>query len=151
MDADEAAIAAEKEFALAMVALAVEDSLTALVHLERALKLRDNPGWYSYLGYCIAKERGQHRQGLELCQKALDREPDHPIHYGNLGKLYLLAGDRLAALRVLREGMAKCGNPELLQQLERLGMRKTPPLAFLPRSNPLNKYLGLLLTKIGMR
>lgn len=142
---------AEKKFALARAALASDDTLTALSHIEKALELHDFPGWYSALGYCCAKERGQHRKGLDLCQKSLTAEPDNPVHFLNLARIHLIVGDKTASLQVLREGMAKGGSPELIDFLERLGKRKPPVIATLPRSNPLNKYLGILLTRLGLR
>lgn len=151
MEHQEAAEGAAKEFALGMAALAVEDTLTALGHLERALRLRDYPGWHSYLGYCIAKERGQHRKGRELCLSSLAEEPDHPGHFYNLGRVQLISGDKAAALRVLREGMAKGGSPELVRLLESLGKRSAPAFSLLSRTNRLNKYLGLLLSRLGLR
>jgi Flp pilus assembly protein TadD len=142
---------AEKEFALALSALAVDDTLTALACLERALRLRDHPGWYSYLGYCIARERGQQRRGLELCLGALAMEPDHPEHFLNLGRVHLVSGDKLEALRVLREGMAKGRSPEIVRMLETLGTRKPSLFPMLHRDNPLNKYLGMILSRLGLR
>lgn len=142
---------AEKEFALGQAALEADDTLTALAHLERALRLSDNPSWYSFLGYCIARERGQHRKGVELCMKSLAVEPDHAAHFLNLGKVHLLTGDKMEGLRVLREGMAKGGSPGLVRQLESLGMRKSPVFTMFHRDNPLNKYLGLLLRRLGLR
>lgn len=142
---------AEKEFAQALAALAAEDTRAALAFIEKALRLRDTPQWYSYLGYCIARQRGQHRKGLELCKESLVLEPDNPVHYLNLGKVYLAKGDKAEALRTWREGMAKGGSPELVQQLERLGTRIRPVIPILARKNPLNRYLGILLTRLGLR
>lgn len=147
----EATEGAEKEFAQALAALAAEDTLMALSHLEKALKLWDHPGWYSYLGYCIARERGQHRKGVELCQESLRIEPDQPAHFLNLGRVHLVSGDKQEALRVLREGMAKGGSPELARLLDRLGTRRPPVIAALSRNHPINRYLGLILSRLGLR
>lgn len=151
MEHQETAERAEKEFALGMAAFAVEDTLTALAHLERALRLRDNPGCHSYLGFCIARERGQHSKGRELCLSSLAEEPDHLGHIYNLGRVLLISGDKAAALRVLREGMAKGGNPEIGRLLESLGTRSAPAFSLLSRTNRLNKYLGMLLSRLGLR
>ncbi len=151
MNDREALEGAQKEFSLGMAALDSGDTLTALMHLERALRLQDNPGWYSYLGYCIAKERGQHRKGVELCQDSLAQEPDNPGHYYNLGRIYLNSGDKTEALRVLREGMTMGGSFEILRLLETLGQRKPPLFPSLSRTNPLNRYLGMLLNRLGLR
>ena len=151
MEEESASKRAEKEFAQALAALAVEDTLSALSSIEKALRLRDAPEWYSYLGYCIAKERGQHRKGLELCQDSLAMEPDNPAHFLNLGRVHLAKGDKTEALRVMRAGMAKGGSPELAQHLDRLGTRNRPALPSLARTNPLNRYLGILLRRLGLR
>ena len=145
------AAAAEKEFALALTALASDDTLTALYYVERALKLHDHPGWYSSLGLCIAKERGQQRRGLELCQESLTAEPDNPDHFLNLGRIYLLMGDKTAALQVLREGMARGGSAQLALVLNSLGERKPPVISLLPRHHSLNRWLGLLLHWLRLR
>jgi predicted Zn-dependent protease len=142
---------AEKLFAQALEALDEEDAITALGLLERALKLRDNVGWRSWLGFCIARERGQHRRGLELCQESLAAEPDQPAHYLNLGRVHLIVGDKAAALRVMREGMTKGEYPPLTRMLERLGSRRRPVFPSLSRTNPINKYLGILLSRLGAR
>jgi Flp pilus assembly protein TadD len=142
---------AEKEFAQAKNALATNNTLAALPHLEHALKLRDFPGWYSYLGICVAKERGQHRKGEELCQASLAAEPDNPVHFINLARTQLIAGNRAAALQSLREGMTHGGSPELERLLNGLGERKPPLIPALSRNNPLNRYLGLLLHRLGLR
>lgn len=151
MKNEETAKGSEKEFYLGKAALDREDTLAALTHLERALRLRDNPGWHSYLGYCVARERGQFRKGVELCQSSLAQEPDDPGHFYNLGRVHLASGNKTEAMRVLREGMAKGGSPEIVRLLETLGQRS--PLLFpsLSRTHPLNRYPGLLLKRLGLR
>jgi len=151
MGQPETTAGAEKEFAQGIAALDGEDTLTALAYLERALKLHDHPGWYSFFGYCIARERGQHRKGRELCLSSLAVEPDVPAHYYNLGRVQMLSGDKEDALRVLREGMAKGGSPEIVRLLDALGTRNPPVFPSLSRTNPLNRYLGLLLKRFGLR
>jgi len=151
MEQDSVKARAESEFARAQVALAAEDTQAALAFVEKALRLQDTPEWYSYLGYCIARQRGQHRKGLELCHASLALEPDNPMHFLNLGRVHLIKGDKAEALRIWREGIAKGGCPELLQQLERLGTRSRPIIPALHRHNPLNRYLGILLNRLGLR
>jgi predicted Zn-dependent protease len=142
---------AERLFSRALDALAAGETPSALALLERALKLNDSRSWYSYLGYCIAKERGQARKGSELCNVSLELEPGNPAHYLNLAKIHLIAGDKKETLRVLREGMSQGGNPGIIALLDQIGNRKSPVLSFLPRSNPLNRLLGLLLERLRLR
>ena len=142
---------AEKLFAKAVEALAADAVPSALALLERGLKLHDNRAWYSYLGYCIAKERGQQMKGIDLCKASLELEPENPAHYLNLAKLYLVAGNKKESLLVLRKGMSVGESAGLVALLDKIGTRKPPVLSFLPRSNPLNKLLGLLLERLRLR
>jgi len=142
---------AEKIFARALDALAAGETTSALALLERALKQGDNPSWHSYLGFCIAKERGQVKKGSDLCLSCIKSEPHNPAHYLNLSKVQVIAGQKSEALGVLRQGMSVGGSPEILALLVRLGTRKPPVLSFLSRDNPLNKWLGMILGRLGLR
>jgi tetratricopeptide (TPR) repeat protein len=142
---------AEKEFKHAQMELDNGNVLSALASLEKALAICDDPHWYSSLGYCIAKERGHVKKGLELCRKSIETEPANFDHYLYMGKVYILAGNKKEALQVLREGMQQGGSPQIEELLMTIGIRKPPVISFLPRSNPINKYLGLILSRLGLR
>ena len=141
----------EKLFSRALDALAADETPSALALLERALKLSDNRSWYSYHGYCIAKERGQVKKGAELCAASMELEPENPAHVLNLARVHLVAGQKKEALRVLREGVSLDGSQEIAALLGKIGTRKAPVFSFLPRANLLNKLLGLLLERTGLR
>jgi len=141
----------ERLFSLALEALAAGETQSALALLERALTQSDNGSWHSYLGYCIAKERGQVKKGGELCLASMKLEPDNPAHYLNLAKVHLVAGHKPEALAVLRQGMSLGGGSEVQVLLASIGARKPPVLSFLPRDNPLNRVLGLMLNRLGLR
>jgi len=140
-----------KLYSRAVAALDAGETSTALAFLERALKIFDNACWYSYLGYCIAKERGQVRKGAELCGAALAQEPENPTHFLNLAKIHLVAGQKEAALKALREGMSCGGSPEIAALLEKIGTRKPPVFSFLSRDHALNRVAGLVLDRLKMR
>ena len=142
---------AERVFQRAVDALKAGQTPSALALLERALKLKDDPSWYSYLGYCIAKERGQVRKGSDLCAESLKAEPENALHHLNLAKILVISGQKTEALGVLREGMAVGGSEELISLLGTLGTRKPPVLPFLSRDNSVNKYLGMILSKLRLR
>ncbi|HEX9078166.1 MAG TPA: hypothetical protein VF795_01180 [Desulfuromonadaceae bacterium] len=150
MDPQSAALA-ERNFRRAQKELDEGHVLAALACLETALEIWDDPRWYSRLGFCVAKERGQVMRGLELCLTAIAHEPDNPDHFLYLCKVHRLAGRTEEALQALRQGMALGGTPEIEQLLEIMGTRKPPVLPFLTRDNPLNKYLGLVLARLGLR
>lgn len=147
----ETARVAQKEFDRAQQELDDNNVLAALACLERALSIWDDPLWYSRLGFCIAKQRGHLTRAFELCRAAREHDPDNPLHYLYLGKVHLVAGNKQEALQAFRQGMALGGSPQLEQTLALLGTRKPPALPFLSRDNPLNKYLGIVLARLGLR
>lgn len=142
---------AEKLYGRAVEALAAGETPSGLAFLERALKQDDNPRWYSLLGYCIAKERGQVRKGAELCNTSLQVEPENPAHYLNLAKIQLIGGHKVEALQCLRDGMSRGGNPEIAALLETVGTRKPPVFSFLHRNHPVNRFAGLVLERLKLR
>lgn len=142
---------AQKDFDRAQLELDSNNVLPALACLERALRIRDDSLWYSRLGFCIAKQRGQLTKAFELCRTSIENDPDNPLHYFYLGKVYLVAGNTTEALQTFRHGIVLGGSPELEQILEVIGTRKPPVISFLSRDNPLNKYLGIILARLGLR
>ncbi|MBK5275251.1 MAG: tetratricopeptide repeat protein [Desulfuromonadales bacterium] len=149
---DEQTVArAQKEFDQAQRELDQGNVLAALACLERALAIQDDPLWYSCLGYCVAKQRGRLTQAFELCRSAIAHDPENPIHQLYLGKVYLLAGKQYEALQTLRQGMLLGGLPEIEKTLAAIGMRKPPVIAAFSRDNLLNKYLGIIMARLGLR
>lgn len=142
---------AEREFELAREALHRDDAEDALPHLEKALELRDNPSWYSYVGCCIAKGRGEFKMAVDLCRMSIETEPEKPVHNLNLGKVYLASGNKQKAHEAFREGLEKGGDEEVLHMLVALGMRNPPVIKALSRSHPLNKFLGRLFYRHAQR
>jgi len=142
---------AEKEFAKGLKALQEGNSLAALVCFEKASSLEDRPIYSSYRGFCVAKERGQVQKGMLLCREAMEKEPENSVHYLNLGRIHLVAGDKQEAIRVFRNGLAYGLNQEIIGALDSIGTRS--PLVFrsLSRKNPINKFLGIILRKLGLR
>ncbi len=142
---------AEKLFIKGVEAIKNGNVVSALVFFEKATRLDNNPTNRSYLAFCIARERGQFKKAISLCEEALNEEPENPVHYLNLGRLYILAGQKTEAMRLLREGLTHEENREIVDELIGLGMRKPPVLPLLKRQNPLNRYLGIILTRLGLR
>ncbi|GAB4482332.1 MAG: hypothetical protein OHK006_00450 [Thermodesulfovibrionales bacterium] len=128
-----------------------QNALAALSAFEKAFQLAKTPLIQSYYGVCIALERGQIREAIQLCREALDRAPDNPVCYLNLGRTYLKAGRKSEAIDMFRKGLGKGDSPEIRNILDDLGIRQRPVLPFLPRTHFANKYLGLFLSRIGMR
>jgi len=132
-------------------ALQNNETLVALLQLEAALAIKQLPGIKSKLAYCIAKERHQHKQALALCLEALHAEPNNPDHYYQLGRIHLIAGKKHQALKALHKGLKFKRHQPIIDELNRLGFRKEPFFASLPREHFLNRSVGILLAKLGSR
>lgn len=141
----------EELFTQGLEALARGDTLSALAIFERAVQGGDRPIISSFLALCIAKERGQFQLAVTLCEKAKAREPHNTVHYLNLGRIFLIAGKKDDAVRTFREGLGYEQNREIINELEKLGTRRPPLISSLERSNPVNKYLGIILRRLGLR
>lgn len=113
-------------------------------------KVGKNSAAYSLLGLAMAKAKVDFKKAEKLCLEAIKMNPSKAEYYNNLAELYMIARKRNKAVMVLERGVKVCKNKKtLLNQWRVLGMRKSPLLPFLSRSNPVNKYLGLLRTRIS--
>jgi tetratricopeptide (TPR) repeat protein len=164
--ADSAQLAAAQR---AFAAIDRGKTLHGLVVLESSPQLSAIPTVNSYRAYCIAKERGQCREAVRLCQSALDVEPHNPAHYLNLGRVFVQAGDKANAIATFWKGISRAPGAEpgveiqspdrdharehvlILEELRRLGIRKRAPFSSLRRGHPLNRIAGKLLSTVGLR
>jgi Flp pilus assembly protein TadD len=134
-----------------IAALSSGNTSLALRHLEEAAELDETPELLSHLGYCLAKEKQDFQQAISLCKNALQDESWNSIHYLNLGRSYLLSGRRQDAIRTFRDGLLHENNPRIKEELSRLGTRKYPVIASLPREHPFNKLFGRIFTRLKLR
>ena len=141
----------ERLFTKGLEALANGSILSALVFFEKAIKIENNPAIWSYLAFCIAKERGQFSKAISLCEEAIKKEPNNSAHYLNLGRIYLLTNKKAEAINIFREGLNHEENQQIVDELNKLIIRKPPVIPFLKRNNPLNKYLGIILKLLRLR
>ena len=118
---------------------------------EQALSLQESAEVSSHLAFCMAKSGADRRQALKLAEAALQREPDNLDLQLNLGRVQIIAGSKEQGLKTLRKGVQLGGGKEFLAELTKWGTRTPPPIPSLPRNHPLNKYLGILMFKLGLR
>lgn len=121
----------------------------ALRAFEKAYKQnRNNPFYMSYYGLCMALRTGKIGLGLDFCTRAIKKEYYRAEFYVNLGRVHLAAGNKKVAEKVFKKGLRyDPENPELKDYLAELGFRKRPVIPSLDRSNPINKFLGILLRR----
>ncbi len=118
---------------------------------EHVAQAHQHPAASSYLALCQAKTRGKFSDAIALAREAIAREPHNPLLYPNLGHIYALAGMRMEAVEILREGVRRGGGEAAVAELNRIGTRKPPPFRRFHRNHPLNKYVGKLLARLRLR
>ena len=125
------------------------DTLIALMELE---KIENHTSLTrSYYAFTIARERGEFQKALSLCRESMKDEPNETTHFLNLGRIFLAAGHKEKAIETFRKGLRLGRNPRITHHLEKLGIRKPGVFPSLDRDNPLNKYMGKILARIGLR
>lgn len=133
-----------------------DKSAQAVELLREALASHpDDPFLLSYHGALTAMVLKDYDRGIKICKQAIKElkrvvpfgiEFIYPTFYLNLGRACLAAGLKRDAVAYFNKGLSyEADNPDLLAQISALGRRRTPPIPFLKRSNPLNKNVGLLL------
>lgn len=127
------------------------DTAFGLECLEKAGLHYKAPIVSSYLAYCLAKERGKLEEAISLCKEALEEEPADSMHYLNMGRICMIAGQKKEAIRMFRNGLLFDDNKLIREELNRIGWRDLPVIPALGREHSLNKYLGIVLKKLRMR
>ena len=129
-------------------ALGLGEPLKALALFERAAEIEETPLVRSSLAFCMARERGQIKTGRRICEELIEQDPGNLFHHLNLGRILLLDGDRRAAIKAFRAAIEIEPHPQIIAELNALGVRKPQVIGFLHRDNPLNKYLGLIRDRL---
>jgi len=138
-------------FSKGLEALERDQAFLALSCLEQAKPLRENPLYCSSLALCLAKTRNAHDEAESLCREAMNNDRGNPTHYLHLGRILMLAGEKKKAVKTFREGLKHGNDPRIIRELDNLGLRRPPIFPSLDRSHPLNKFGGLLMSRLGCR
>ena len=132
----------------------------ALKTLREALeKFPGDLFFLSYYGCLVAVSENNAKEGIRICKEALAKfkissavgsEFFYPIFYLNLGRACLKGGSKTEAVSAFQDGLKHDPeNHDLLWEIKKLGKRKQPPVPFLDRGNPVNKYIGKLISKLS--
>lgn len=127
------------------------DTRTGLGCLETLYKAGPDPVIASYYAVCLAKERGEIERALDLCEAAMEGDPGNSLHYLNLGRVLVAAGMKREAIKAFRNGLLYGRNSMIARELERLGWRDLPAVPALGREHLLNRTIGKLRRKLGLR
>ena len=127
----------------------------ALAFLRAAVDLGDGCGgsysgqarYASYYGLCLSQSPSRLHDALKHCRQAAQMEAYRADVWLNLGQVALAAGRRGEAHRAFQRGRSlDPTHTGIAKELRRLGLRRAPVVRFLTRENPVNVYLGRLLT-----
>ncbi len=115
----------------------------------------DDPFILSYHGCLDAIANKNYREGIDACLLAIEvlkkkvpfgEDSLFPVFYLNLGRAYLASGKRKEAMTAFNKGLAiDAQNKDILWEIRKLGIRQKPVVPFLKRSNPINRYIGIML------
>lgn len=111
----------------------------------------ESPEMLSLMGYSLARDAGQFRKGIELCLKAVALNPHNCDHYLHLGRIYLLADKKDFAIKAFRKGLKIRKDARIIEELRRLGIRRSPPFASLSRNHIVNRVMGRVLNTLKLR
>jgi tetratricopeptide (TPR) repeat protein len=123
---------------------------------EKALKVFDqdlcftqHPTAMSYYAVCLANVEANFDKAISLCLMAAEKEFYNPDIYLNLGRIFLLNGQKAVAVRAFRKGLKfDESHFGLLSEMRKLGVRRRPVIGFLHRTNPVNKFLGIIADRV---
>jgi len=122
---------------------------------QAAVVYPDNPFVLSNYGSLQAIVDKKYRSGIENCtraialykKKSLNGDVErYAVLYLNLGRVYLAAENKKDAISAFKRGLQYDHKyTAIVKKLQKLGARGKPVVSFLDRSNPINKYLGMIL------
>lgn len=149
-----AALEPEKLFQAGVVFLERLDRVgDALMAFKKAHELvPDDTRYASYYGLCLALAKRDTREAVPICMDAIRRDLYRPELFLNLGRVYLLARDRRRAHEAFCMGhRLDRRDPRINRELRRMGVRRRPPVPFLERGHVVNRWLGRVMARYGLR
>ena len=129
-----------------------ENALRVFSVLYTKVPAEKMPQGLSSYGLCLARVEGKRKLGADLCQKAIQLQSYEGRHHANLVRVYVTAQNRKKAVDVLDNSLRRLRNdPELVRVRKEIGYRQSPQLAFLPRTNPINKLYSSFVPRLKGR
>ena len=105
----------------------------------------NDPRVLSNYGLTLVLVEGDRQRGIRFCEEALRRGLQTTETLVNLAKALVVTRNKEQAVRALRKAMDLAPDDQRVgAEFASLGLRRPPPLSFLPRDFWLNKWIGKL-------
>jgi tetratricopeptide (TPR) repeat protein len=112
----------------------------------------NDPRVLSNFGLTLVLVEGDRQRGIRFCEEALRRGLQTTETLVNLAKALVVTRNKEQAVRALRKAMDLApDDPRVGAEFAALGLRRPPPIPFLPRSFFLNKWIGRLTWRWSRR
>jgi tetratricopeptide (TPR) repeat protein len=134
-------------------ALLEADARSAHVIFEKAYRKNVNDvRVLSNYGLTLVLVEGDRQRGIRFCEEAVRRGPPTTEMLVNLAKALVVTRNKEQAVRALRRAQELSPNdPRVGQEFIALGLRRPPPIPWLPRTALLNRWLGKLTWRLSKK
>lgn len=106
----------------------------------------------SHYGLTLVLVDGDRQRGIRFCEEAVRRGPVTTELLVNLAKALVQTRNKEQAVRALRRAMELApDDPRVSEEFVVLGLRRTPPIWFLPRNFFVNRWIGRLTWRLSRR
>jgi hypothetical protein len=134
-------------------ALLETDARSAHQVFEKAYRrnLNDVRALSNY-GLTLVLVEGDRQRGICFCEEAVRRGPPTTEMLVNLARALVVTRNKEQAVRALHRALELAPtDPRVRQEFLTLGLRRPPPIPWLPRDFFLNKWLGKLTWRMSKR
>jgi len=106
----------------------------------------------SNYGLTLVLVEGDRQRGIRFCEEAVRRGPLTSEMLINLAKALVVTRNKEQAVRALRRAQELSpDDPRVGQEFLALGLRRPPPIPWLPRNFFLNKWIGKLTWRLSKK
>ena len=106
----------------------------------------------SHYGMTLTVVEGDRQRGIRFCEEAVRRGPVTTEALTNLARALVVTRNKEQAVKALKRAQELAPeDPRVTTAFIDLGLRRSPPLSFLPRSFFLNKWLGMLSWRLRFK
>lgn len=112
----------------------------------------NDPRVLSNYGLTLVLVEGDRQRGIRFCEEALRRGLQTTETLVNLAKALVVTRNKEQAVRALRKAMELApDDPRVGSEFAALGLRRSPPIPWLPRDFFLNKWIGKMTWRWSKR